>query len=167
MKFIRGDTEQARWEYVDRILSRFSRRLHKTVIGIIPPVPIHGYVDSSVNPVLRFMFCASGKISKGLIHVNQMPKDGVDIHAAIENDLGVTTKSYFTKKNRMAIEPGINVFSGDRLIVKVVPHNSEEEVYGIWLSMLWVPLMSDSETKEQLIDSLDEVEERYALREMK
>lgn len=163
MKFIKGDTVESQIRHIDIVLTRFSRRLHKTVTGIVTPYPISNYVSVPVDDViLRYMFPARGMITVGSFHIETMPKSGIHLSTSLENDIGKSEKSYFVKRNRMLIEPNADVFSGDRLTIQVKRVNAEEGLAGIWVSFLWVPVVSDAEVKRHLIDSLDKQENDYA-----
>lgn len=162
MKLVKGETVEKQIEHIDTILKRFSRRLHKTAAGVIPPYPISGYVQSPVGGVvLRYMFPSDGSITLGALYIETMPKSGVDIYAVVH--LGETYKSevFFTKKASVLIKPDIDIAAGSRLVLSVKTRG-EEEVFGVWASFLWVPRVKDSIVKEFLMDELDKVEEENA-----
>ena len=71
------DTDnEKKFMYIETILNRFSRRLHKTVIFATPPSIISNFVKEIPEDgiILRCVFPCSGKIM-GLTTVADMPKD--------------------------------------------------------------------------------------------
>ena len=162
MKVIKGETLEEQMKHVDTVLKRFSRRLHKTVVGVIPPYPISGYVQSSIDGVvLRYMFPAEGRIILGALHIEEMPKSGVDVYAVVHLEDIHKSEVFFTKKASVLIRPDIDVVARSRLTLSVKA-KGEEQVSGIWASLLWVPEIKDSVIKRFLVDGLDKVEEENA-----
>lgn len=162
MKVIKGETLEEQMKHVDTILKRFSRRLHKTTAGIISPYPISSYVQSPIGGVvLRYMFPISGKITLGALYIEGMPKSGVDIYAVVHLEETYKSEVFFTKEASILIEPDIDIVAGSRLVLSVRA-KGEEEVFGIWTSLLWVPEVRDSVVKQFLIDELDKAEEENA-----
>ena len=156
MKLIKGETLESQMRSVDKILDRFSRRLHKTVTGVITPFPISGYVSSPVGKViLRYMFPADGRITVGGAFIESIPKGGIDIYLNIHRvDGNIDSKSIFVKKQSIVIKPDMDVFCGDRLVISV-DSKGGESVSGVWTSFLWVPTVRDSEIKKFLLDDLE------------
>ena len=162
MKIIKGETTEKQIEHIDTILKRLLRKTHKTAAGIISPYPISSYVQSPIGGVvLRYMFPAVGKITLGALFIETMPKSGVDICATIYLEDAHKSEVFFTKKVSVLIKPDIDVVAGSRLVLSVRTKD-EEDVYGIWTSLLWVPEVKDSITKQFLIDELDKIEEENA-----
>jgi len=155
MKMIKGDTLEKQIKHIDRILKLQSRRLHKTVTGVITPFPISGYCEyPKEDVVLRYMFPASGKITVGGMFVENMPKHGINIETIVYQKLTYISKTAFSKRQSIMIEPNANVEAGDRLLIKVASMNEEEVVSGIWIAFLWTPAVKDSEIRPFLIDAL-------------
>jgi len=159
MKMIKGDTLEKQIKHIDRILKLQSRRLHKTVTGVITPFPISGYCENPEEGiVLRYMFPAGGKITVGGMFVENMPKQGVNIETIVYQKLTHISKIAFSKRQSIMIEPNANVDAGDRLLIKVTSVNKEEVVSGIWIAFLWTPAVKDSEIKPFLISALEKTE---------
>ena len=158
MDIIKGDTIEDKMKHLNVLLKRMSKKLHKTVTGIITPFPISGYIRDPVdNVVLRYMFPASGKVTVGGAYIEIMPKDGIDIYTNIHRGDSVLSNSVWTNKKYVLINPDVGILAGDRLVISVVPKGGE--VSGIWISFLWVPEVKDSEIKQFLIEDLERIGE--------
>jgi len=162
MKIIKGETVEEQIKHIDTLLKRFSRKLHKTVVGIVPPYPISNYVQSPIDGVvLKYMFPADGKIVLGVLHIEDMPKSGIDIYAVVHFDETQKSETFFTKKESILIKPDIDIVAGSRLTLSVKT-NGEELVSGVWVSLLWVPEIRESIVKQFLIDELDKIGKKNA-----
>lgn len=164
MKIVKGNTVEEQIKHIDIILSRFSRRLHKTVQGIITPFSISDYVESPINDsVFKFMFPVVGEISTALIYVENMPKNGVDVSVVLEsNGGGSRTDQLFSKSNSISLDLNLNVKGGDRISINVVSKDPEPLI-GVWSSILWTPEIKNATIKRFLIDALDNVEKENAM----
>ncbi len=159
MKLIKGETLEDQIKSVDIILSRFSRRLRKTVTGIITPFPISNYVQTPVDgTVLKYMFPAEGKILSGVVYIEDMPKSGIDLYTVLWRGEAFDSRTLFTRKNLTVVHPNIEVIVGDRLTVSVVAKGGAQ-ASGIWISLLWEPKVSDAVIKKFLIEELNKQQE--------
>lgn len=165
MKLIKGDTVENQIKHIDTILDRFSRRLHKTTAGVISPCLISNYVKSPDDGVvLRTMFPVDGKVVLGAMYVEEMPKAGIDIYTTISHGVGTRKESVFTKRQSTLVKPNVNVSAGSRIALIVRPRN-EMKVYGVWVSILWVPNIKGTVVKQYIIDELEKAGKEYALLE--
>lgn len=165
MKIVKGKTVEEQIKHIDTILDRFSRRLHKTTAGIISPYPISNFVKSSSDRVvLRYVFPIDGMIPLGTLHIDNMPKSGVDIYVVAQAGDVHRSETLFTKRQFTVIRPDVKVAGGTRLTVSVVPRNGED-VSDIWISLLWVPEIRGTVVKQFLIDELDRMGRENALSE--
>lgn len=155
MKIIKGDTVESQILSVDEILVRFSRKLHKTVVGIVTPYNVFNYVYSPLDGViLRHMFHSGGTIKSGMLYIENMPKEGVDLEASMYYGNSHKTEVLFSKRQFDMIEFDIGVISGFRLEIKIKSRNTEQ-LGGIWTSFLWTPEIKDCVVKQYLIDELN------------
>jgi len=156
---IKGDTIEKQMNHVDRILKSYSRRLHKTVTGVITPFPISNYSETPIDDVvLRYMFSANGKITIGGMFIDSMPKNGINIQTIIHRGDAEISKTTFSKRQSVIMNPDTDVEVGDRMVIKVIPVNKEESVSGIWIAFLWTPAVKDSEIRPFLINALEKTE---------
>ena len=165
MKIIKGDSLEAQMEHVDRILKTYSKRLHKTVTGVITSFPISKYskVPADDDTILHYMFPISGKITIGGMFVEGMPKQGIDITTIIYRGSAVNSNTFFSKRQSTVIEPNADIDAGDRLVIKVKAIKAEEIISNIWIAFTWIPNIKDSEIKQFLITDLEKnKEDNYA-----
>ena len=121
MKIVKGKTVEAQIKHIDLILSRFSRRLHKTTAAVITPTLVPSFKESLVNDVcLSAMFPVDGTVLIGAIYIEGMCKDGVDIHATVSGDFGTRKKSMFTKRQLTIVRPNIEVPAFSRIEIKII-----------------------------------------------
>lgn len=163
MKIIKGETLEKQMEHVDTILRRFSRRLHKTVVGVVPPCPISNYVQSPVDGVvLKYMFPTDGEITFAALYIENMPKSGVDVFVVVHFEETYKGDVLFAKGQLIPINIDMDVIAESRLTLTVKANKDEEQVSGIWVSVLWTPGVKDSMIKQFLIDELDGIGEENA-----
>jgi len=157
MKILKGETVEEQMKSVDTMLSRYSRRLHKTVKGIITPYPISNYIDVPIKDVaLKYMFPIEGTLLIGHIYIEQMPEEGVDIFMVLGLEDKFKSEQIFTKENFVVMRPNLLIEAGSRLTVSVKPKGGSR-VTGIWTALLWEPNVKETVVKKFLIDELDKV----------
>ena len=155
--------DEKRISFIEKVVSRLVRRSRTTAVGVVTPFPISSYIYlPDIKVILRYMFPAAGTVTKGVLFIENMPKSGVNVTVTIHNSLGTSSRTYFTKRRDMLLEPNNPVFAGDRLIIEIESLVEEEIVTGIWIAFLWAPKMADSEVRQFLIDDLEKLEEAYA-----
>ena len=161
MNIIKGDTLEEQMKFVDIMLERLNRKKEKIAKGLITPFPISNFVDFPVEGVvLKYMFPVNGQLLFGGMFIEKLPKDGVDIlfNLQTSNNLGTyRTESMFTKSNTFTIRPNIDIRSGNKLTVSVIPKIEGSEVSGVWTSLLWIPAMKELAIKKILIDELEKI----------
>ena len=160
MELFKKDTsiDEKRISWIETVVSRLARRSRKQTTAIVTPYPISNCVSGEdvKGDILKYMFCAKGIISKGLIVLDKRPTTGVVIGITLANDMGSSSKSYVLTKKTSMIDPKIEVFSGDRLSVSVNPVDAEKDkISEVWLAFTWTPDVKDADIKNFLIDSLD------------
>lgn len=152
---IKGNTADEKFTHVERILQRFSRRLHKTVIGLIPASPIFGYCESSIKDVvvLRAIFPADGIITHTAMRAEKCHKDSLVAVDIVSGDEKLT-KTFPLKARAMVQEVDFPVKAGDSLMIKVVD-KSEEGSLGVWVGLLYQVGMKDLASTKFLIDQFE------------
>lgn len=146
-----------RIENIERVVSRLARRSHKIASALIAPYPISNCVtgENVKGDILRYLFPAKGRITKGLIFLDSRPKTGFNVEISLNNDAGGLSTSYIVSRRSMALEPNMEVFSSDRLIVSIEPITEEDIATEVWISLLWTPTIKDASVRSFLIDELE------------
>ena len=153
---LKGNTPEEKFTHIERILNRMSRKLHKTVIGIVPPVPIMMSVEVPVSNVLfNALIPAKGVITDVCLLVRYYTeKTGVVFEAGIagqklSSSVKFTTRSIVTVKTI-----NLEVSAGDILTFKT---ESPEQIRGIWLSFLYQIGSNKADHIPYLIDELNTI----------
>jgi len=154
---IKGDTVEKKFTHIERILQRFSRRLHKTVIGLIPASPIFGYCERSTKDpvVLRAIFPADGVITQAAMRAEKCGKNArvrVDVKSGDEE----FNKSFPLKTRAVVQEVDFPVKAGDSLEVWVVDISDDEKgSSGVWVGFLYQVGMKDLASTKFLVDQFE------------
>jgi len=149
---------EQRISWIETVVSRLARRSKKNVTAITTPYPISACItgEDVRGDILKYMFCARGTISRGLVDLGKRPSTGVVIGITISNDIGGSSKSYVITKKAAILEPSIKVFSGDKLSISVEPIDKEKDTMTeVWIAFMWTPHINEVDMKQVLIDSLD------------
>jgi hypothetical protein len=153
--FIEGSTPNEKFNHIERVLRRMSLRLHKTIVGIIPPTIVFEYVQKPPEDgVLLRAILPSGKLTKGFMYVEkyagtQMVNFSAEIH---KTDGSLQTKKFTTRKQSLVIEPDLPVDIGDRLIFKA---DDPLSVEGIWIGFMFQIDRKDSIQETFVIDQIE------------
>ena len=148
--------QEDRLKNLEIVTKRLMRRAHKKIVGIVTPYPISSAVtgDKVEGTILKYMFPCDGKITKGMIRLENKPKKWVSINIKIFNDSTSAIKGFMLEKKAMAIEPDLDILAGDCMEISVVP-NEADVVKEVWVSLLWKPLVKEVEAKSFLLTELE------------
>ena len=152
---IKGKDANEKFNHVERILQRFSRRLHQTVIGLIPASPIFGYCeDPDKDPhVMRAIFPADGVITHSAARAERSGKNAKIIVDIVSGDEGVT-KWFPLRRKAVVEEVNFPIKAGDTLKV-LVSRPEDEDVGGVWVGLLYQVGMKDLASTRLLIDQFE------------
>jgi len=162
---IEGKDSNEKFAHLEVILKRFSRRLHKTIIGAVPPSPIFGYVEKPAEDgtIIKCAIPAKGEISRACLVVsNYVDTKLVTFNVEIANfDIyGVSpaksTVSFQTRKNVVIAYINQKVNVGDCLTLSV-PIIDIERISGIWTTLLYHIDLTEGKIEEVVIDGLDKL----------
>jgi len=155
---IMGNTADEKFKHLERILQRFSRRLHRTVVGLVPASPIFGFsVSPAQNPfVLRAIFPADGIITKAALFVGKSNKS-VEVMATIRTGNATTSEVFVVKKKAIVEELNFPVKAGSMLEVEVL--EPLEDVANVWVGLLYEVGMKDTHQMKIAIDQLEAIAE--------
>jgi len=155
-------TNEKKIKKLTTIVERLTRRSNKIAKAIIPPIPISNCISGEEvkGDILKYMFCCPGKVKKGGIYLNAKPESGVVIKISIDSDIGSGSVSYIITRKNLIFEPDLDVDTWNRLTVSIQANDSEKDkITEVWIGLLWIPTIKDSEVKNFLIEELDKVEE--------
>lgn len=153
--------DEKRISFIEKVVTRLARKSQKKTTAIITPYPISACIegDEVKGDVLKYMFCASGTITKGRVWLGKQLKHGYAIVLTIENELGSNSSSYNVVRQDTVIKPNVSVFSGDRLTISVYPINPEEDkITELWIGFLWIPKIADAQLKHFLLEDLEKLD---------
>lgn len=152
---IEGETTEQKFTHIERILQRFSRRLHQTVIGLIPASPIFGYCESSIEDavVLRAIFPVDGIITHTAMRAEKCHKGSLVDVSIVSGDEELT-KTFPLKAKAMMQEVNFPVKAGDSLVIEVVDE-SEEGSSGVWVGLLYQVGMKYLASTKFLVDQFE------------
>lgn len=153
---IRGKTTDQKFKHLERILQRFSRRLHQTVIGLIPASPVFGYCEKSVEDsnVLRAIFPADGVITQAAMRADKCAK-GARVYAHLTSDNEGLERTFPLKARATVQEINLPIKAGDSLEVWVEDVEDEEGSFGVMVGFLYQVGMKDLASTKFLIDQFE------------
>ena len=158
MKIVKGDTVEKQIKHIDLILARFSRKLHKTVIGVVPPIVIPFYYDQveAGDTVLRFITPVDGTMLGGGIYIEEMGEKmkRLPLSIKLQSGLDVMDVGFEVKLGFSALKKEVDMDAGGR--ISVVIHG---EAKGVWLSLAFEPTVGAGRIKRMMLDELERVEE--------
>jgi len=162
--FDKSESMLKRIDKLETVVGRLTRRSGKTKSAMITPYPISSCFTGEINgQVLKYMFSARGVITKGQVSFNVKPKAGVVIALSLSNDMGETKRAYNVATRSAMLDPNMEVYSGDKLIISATLVDPEKEkdkeqnilLNEVWCSFLWVPFIGDTKVKQFLLDEID------------
>ena len=160
---LKGKTSEEKFKHIERFLSMFQRRLHKTMVGIIPPtmIPVNCRTPMEDGSILSYAVPASGELLRAVMVINKFQaQDGkmVKFSYGVTNDSGDFSKTFETKKRVFIADLKMDVKTGDVLNLKVLDPKNDDgswKVEDIWVTFLFNIGIKDSVVKQQAFDQLE------------
>jgi len=149
---LKGNTADEKLKSAERMFKHLRGRMHKTVVGITPPTLVSNFIQKPAEDglVMTAAF-PGGKITKGLVVVKEMPKEGVEYTLkTIKAKGGLLSRSLETKRRVQVIDLDMELFMGD-----VIEFYASEGAAGIWVSFLWEAEMEDRKIQQFLREELE------------
>jgi hypothetical protein len=109
--------------------------------------------DKVEGAIIRYMFPCNGTITRAMIRLGNKPKNSIRLKIRLFNETNSISKGFVLEKKLYNIDPEIAVVAGDCL--EVFLEAEDEIVTEIWVSLLWTPLMKDTEIKTFLIEDIE------------
>ena len=160
---IKGKNSDEKFAHLEVILKRFSRRLHKTIIGAVPPSPIFGYVEKPAEDgtIIKCAIPAKGEISRACLIISKYADPKLvtfNVEIANFDIYGVSPRkaavSFQTRKNVVVAEINQKVNVGDCLTLSTP---DGERISGIWTTILYHIDLTEGKVEEIVIDGLDKL----------
>jgi len=164
---LKGDTPEKKFKHLERIIERMSRRLQKTVIGLLPASPVFGFcTDPMSSSIMRAIFPSDGLITKIAVYFGRRAKESPEIEIIVE-EMGSSGREVHViqvPKKGIVAEVNYPIKAGTRVQANVV--NPTEEVGDVWVGFLYqVGIQDLAKTKiaieqfEQLTGDFDASDE--------
>ena len=160
---IEGKDSNEKFAHLEVILKRFSRRLHKTIIGAVPPSPIFGYAEKPAEDgtIIKCAIPAKGEISRACLVISKyadLKLVTFNVEIANFDIYGVSPRkaqvSFQTRKNVVIAEINLKVAVGDCLTLSTP---DGERISGIWTTILYHIDLTEGKIEEIVIDGLDKL----------
>jgi hypothetical protein len=145
---------EQRVKKLENTMKRLVKRAPKPTQFMVPPIPIFSYIHEpeADGAVFRQMTPGRYTLKKALLFVDSMPKGKVEITIQHTTLLGNKTFTSQSGRKDITIEESIELFEHDRITVYIKPIVEEETVFGIWVSLVIVPSITDAETKKVFLN---------------
>lgn len=139
--FVKGDSPEKKFDSIEKVLNRFSRRLHKAVVFASPPTIIHSYHNTLPEDkvVLRCVIPCNGIIKKIM---TVLSFDG--------NKNEVTSKVSVGNIEYTNPDKDIEVRAGDKIVISLETLGAD-----IYTSLLFIADYSASSKESFSIDALE------------
>lgn len=147
-----------KFKYIETVLKRMSRRLHKTVAVAVPPIPMTHYaarVDGD-NTLFRYFFIVDCVLSRFMLAISSMSDaKSVGITVRLSNEGSRSSKTFTVKsgQNVLDLQGLASVESGT--IMKVYL-NDPITIGEYWLGFLMDIDPGSSKIIRGTIDALEE-----------
>jgi len=153
--FVVGKTTEEKFGKVEQTLQRFSRRLSKTIIGVIPPTIIQGFAHEpdEDGTVFRAFIPIGGKLAGGGLYVDSYSTNQlVTFYCNVISPDARNGMKLVTKKQSQVLSFDFNIPAMSRLVIKV---DDPKAVKDVWVGIALIIEPSEQETKQFLISELE------------
>lgn len=156
-QFVKGNTTEAKFKSIQRTLEHFYNRLHHTIIGAMPPVPISHFAElpEEDGTIWRYIFPLGGMLKVGVVYIEELLDDvPVEFTAKVNSIHGGAFHSFVTKRHSEVMVPMLPVATGDRLVFSTA---EPDKVKGIWVGLLLEVKLSDMNKEHFVIDQFEKL----------
>jgi len=160
--FVKGDSDEAKFESIERALQRISRKTVRKVGVEVPPIPISKYQETPENGVIqRYMFPASGYVEKAIIFVETFPEDQkrVPLYLDIMSFEGTERKNLTITPILNIFNVGMRVVTGARFVLKL--QDPEIKIAGVWSAFLYQINIKHNRLQNLLVDKVIDLSLEY------
>jgi len=149
--------DKDRLSKLEMVVTRLARRIHKTVVGIIPSIPLSACISGEdVKGEILRVLVFKGNISKGVIIFNNKPRN-VLLEVSILSDQGAETRTINLDRQKTLFDLDIDTSDGSMIKVSIWSTDEKYRITEVWLGVLWNPHMSNNKIEQRLIEELDKV----------
>ena len=155
-----GNTPEKKFRHIESILTRMHRRLHKTVLIAVPPIPLFFYEETAKEngEIFQWLFPAAGTIVRACLYIRDFAdKEAVTFLAEMKSSTGGQSQMFETRRNATIQEMNIPVAVGDRLTFST---NTPERIKGIWVAFLYQLDMKEVGKEVQMLDDFLKLSEQ-------
>lgn len=135
--FVKGRTLEEKFASINMTFKHFSRRLGKTIVGLVPSAPVFEFIfiPESDGTVLKRIFPVRGKITRSCIFVASREGKGPTIFDVLmESGNRTIGDSFEVGKEPKTFNLDTPVGAGDRWTLSV---REPGKVRGIWIGFLY------------------------------
>jgi len=137
--FVKGRTTEEKFKSINTTLKHFSRRLGKTVVGLVPSAPVFEFVfiPSSDGVVLQRIFPVGGRITKSCVYVANREGKGptvFDVRLDFAEGMSSALHSFEVGREPLLFDLDTSIHGGDRWTLSV---REPEKIRGIWIGFLY------------------------------
>lgn len=151
-----GNTDN-KFKYLERVLNRMRRRLHKVVTVAVPSIPVTHYAVGAESGILfRYFFITPCTLSKVMLAVHNLgTAESVDVTFEFSADKTVSSKTFTVKVGQNVLDLGVNTNIEAGTILRVFMPEP------IPLGEYWLGFLCEIEPKQaKLINvGIDAIEE--------
>jgi len=132
--FVKGKTVDAKFKSVNKTLKHFSRRLHKTIIGVLPSSPIAQTIVSAdaSGAVFKALLPLKGAVEFACIYLNT-PSEKSQIEVIFEDDHSKVIKNFQMSSHILLMDLDHRIERPTKLIITM----DDFEALGIWTAVVY------------------------------
>ena len=147
--------DEKRISFIERVVSRLSRRTHKTTTAVIPPQVIMAYKSGEdIHGDIFKGILFKGRLGKTILLFNEKPKSEIRIDIKVLSGDKGETKTFYVSRIKSEVDLDIDTKDGTIISISIYSVDEKYKVTEVWISTLWHPSVSSSKTEQYLIDDL-------------
>lgn len=151
---LKKGTPDERFKQIEVILNRMSRKLHKTVIGVMPPVPVMFSAELPMEDGNMFTFLspADGTITSICMYIREFEgNEPIEFNAYVKGSAIGHSVTFRTRKNTTINSVDLPVSAGDLLSISTA---SPDKIRGILVSFSFQMKMDRRGQEKFITDEL-------------
>ena len=157
--YVKGDTDKAKFNSINKTFQSFSRRLGKRIIGVIPPVPIFENIQDIGEDgiIIQRMFPLNGMITRVVMSIERYEgKKTVEFELSAVGAGSAQMKKFNTRKPLIIEHLNLPVDAGDLVTLRVT---EPERIKGIHIGAAFDVAHKDMKKDSYLIEEFESMME--------